>query len=102
MHVADERASQDDVIFLLTVDFAKRTIRLVGFPDMRTAQDAYLLAEKELGPRAQAVLISVDSINAIHTAYPNYFADTTAFLDALEEAIRGIDQPILPLSDPAT
>ena len=44
--------------------------------------------EKDLGPNAQAVLISVDSMNSIRTAYPNYYADTSVFLDALEQAIR--------------
>jgi RelA/SpoT family protein len=87
MQLADERAKPDDKMFLLTLDTAQRTVRVRGFNDMRKAQDAYLLAEKELKPGQQSVLVSVDSLDAIRTAYPNYFADTSFFVEVLEEAV---------------
>jgi ppGpp synthetase/RelA/SpoT-type nucleotidyltranferase len=87
MKIADERAHPDDVLFLLVVDTVGRTIRLVGYRDMKEAQDAYLRREKELKPDEQAVLVSVDSLDAVRAAYPNYYADTTVFLDALNLAV---------------
>ena len=37
---------------------------------------------------AEAVLVSVESITALKRAYPNYFLDTRAFLEALEAALK--------------
>jgi ppGpp synthetase/RelA/SpoT-type nucleotidyltranferase len=90
MHVAEERARPDDALFLLTVDTVGRTIRLVGYRDMKEAQDAYLLREKELKESEQAVLVSVDSVDAVRQAYPNYYADTTEFLNALNQAVVAV------------
>jgi ppGpp synthetase/RelA/SpoT-type nucleotidyltranferase len=87
MQLADERAKPGDEVFLLTLDTVQRTVGIRGFSDMRKAQDAYLLAEKELKPGQQSVLVSVDSLDAIRTAYPNYFADTGVFVGVLEEAV---------------
>lgn len=89
MQVAEGKAKPDDAVFLLMLDTAKRTVNLRGFSaaDMRKAQDAYLDAEKQLKPGQQSVLVSVDSLDAIRTAYPNYFADTGLFVQVLEEAI---------------
>jgi hypothetical protein len=87
MRVAEQQAQPDDAMFLLTVDTERRTIRLVGYTDMKEAQDAYLRREKELKAGEQAVLVSVDSFDAVRAAYPNYYADTSVFLDALTQAI---------------
>jgi hypothetical protein len=41
----------------------------------------------ETTPGVQAVLVSADSLEAVRAAYPNFYADTTAFVQALNEAI---------------
>jgi len=87
MQLADERAKSNDAVFLLTLDTVQRRVGIRGFSDMRTAQDAYLEAEKTLKAGQQSVLVSVDSLEAIRTAYPNYFADTGFFVEVLEEAV---------------
>jgi len=38
-------------------------------------------------PTRDAVLVSVESLSALRRAYPNYFLDTSAFLESVEEAI---------------
>ncbi len=87
MQMADERAEPNDAVFLLMLDTVQRRVRIRGFSEMRDAQDAYLSDEKKLKPGQQSVLVSVDSLDAIRTAYPNYFADTTFFVEVLEEAV---------------
>jgi ppGpp synthetase/RelA/SpoT-type nucleotidyltranferase len=60
------------------------------FPYVRenaaAANAHYAKIEKEQ-PNLQAVLVSVDSVAALRTAYPNYFLDTTAFLNIVENAL---------------
>src|SRR5215472_18078081 len=47
-------------------------------------------------PGVQTVLVSVDSMDAIREAYPNYYADTGDFVAALEEAIKGVKDVGIP------
>jgi hypothetical protein len=41
-----------------------------------------------MGGASDAVLVSVDSIDALRRAYPNYFLDTELFIDALNRALK--------------
>lgn len=54
------------------------------------AFDQYVSAEKpdRDAPSTQVVLVSVDSINTLQEAYPNYFADTKAFVQQFEAVIK--------------
>ncbi|GAB5451847.1 MAG: RelA/SpoT domain-containing protein [Halioglobus sp.] len=53
------------------------------------ASDAYARAEVALSDEGgDAVLVSVESVAALRRAYPNYFADTTVFLDLLRPLIQ--------------
>jgi len=92
MQMADESAQPHDAVFLLMLDTVQRRVRIRGFSDMRAAQDAYLADEKTLKAGQQSVLVSVDSLDAIRTAYPNYFADTRFFIQVLEEAVRETEE----------
>jgi hypothetical protein len=53
------------------------------------AQKAYAAAEMKIrsNPGTDAVLVSVDSISSLSRAYPNYYADTTVFLDLLRQTL---------------
>jgi hypothetical protein len=77
--------------FLLLLDPDKKSMQVTGFTnkDMARASDVYLATEKELDgrPSAQAVLVSVESVRALRSAFPNYFADTKAFIEAVNIAI---------------
>lgn len=50
----------------------------------------YLEIEKRLSDDkgAEAVLVSVDSIEALKAAYPNYYLDTTRFLEYLKKYLK--------------
>lgn len=96
-HLESQEVSQLEtiktaVMFLLTTDAAARRVSFVAYPveKIAEAQDEYLRREKaaEDTPGVQSVLVSVDSMDAIREAYPNYFADTTEFLAVLDEAVR--------------
>ena len=50
----------------------------------------------ESTPGSQAVLVSADSMQAVRAAYPNFYADTSAFVKALHEAIADKSQRDVP------
>jgi hypothetical protein len=88
----EEAMATDVYAFLLVFDSGQKTIRVRGFKkaDSIKADEEYLRVEKEFAgnPDVQAVLVSVDSLAALHSAYPNYYADTTAFLEAVRLATK--------------
>jgi hypothetical protein len=54
------------------------------------AFEAYVSAEKpdRDAPSTQVVLVSVDSIDTLQEAYPNYFADTKAFVQQFDAVMK--------------
>jgi ppGpp synthetase/RelA/SpoT-type nucleotidyltranferase len=88
--------------FLLYLDPQNRTLRFNSYTqdEMPQASVDYLAWEKEIElaqvEGAQAVLVSVSSVQSLRRAYPNYYLDTTAFVEALRYAVR----PRKRISDP--
>ena len=82
----------DAVAFLVVLDTVAYTLATTGFKkeELPKASEAYLAVEKATAakPGTQAVLVSLDSVHALRSAYPNYFLDTNAFVTALKFAIR--------------
>jgi hypothetical protein len=89
MKRVEEEAGPDDVLFLLILNTNEYTYKWKGFKrtQNKQAQREYLDVEKQRTPGVQAVLVSADSLEAVRAAYPNFYADTTAFIQALNEAI---------------
>jgi ppGpp synthetase/RelA/SpoT-type nucleotidyltranferase len=81
----------DAQAFLLVLNSNARTIEITGFrrSELLQASEEYLLVETHTAnkPEVQAVLVSVDSLAALRSAYPNYYLDTRAFIAALKIAI---------------
>src|SRR6266571_4338178 len=79
--------THDAGVYLLYLDTDTETIKVTGFPDSERARasNVYLATEKTIKdkPSAQAVLVSVESVQALRSAFPNYFADTRVFIDAM-------------------
>jgi len=75
----------DAFAFLLELDTTKRILNIRPFKEseMMYAQQMYLRKEKETAhqPEIQVVLVSVDSLAALKRAYPNYYMDTTVFVN---------------------
>jgi hypothetical protein len=65
------------------------------FRESQLANQKYLEVEKKLKNMAgaEAVLVSVPSLDAVRKAYPNYFLDTSVFLNLLRDATRSIRPP---------
>ncbi|HEX4086004.1 MAG TPA: RelA/SpoT domain-containing protein [Chthoniobacteraceae bacterium] len=78
-------------IFLLQLDSEKRTIKTTGFASesLLLAQEKCLEIEKENKdfPGRQVVLVSVESLNALPKAFPNFFLDITEFLRLIQKTI---------------
>jgi len=87
--IAQQSSIKHAMVFLLTNNVESRTVTYRPYPSgqMRQAQDEFLKRETEATPGVQSVLVSVDSMDKIREAYPNYFADTRAFLAVLDEVL---------------
>lgn len=78
--------------YLLVLDPTKMKLEVTPFTkdDVIASQEQYLRVEKatENDPQVQVVLVSVDSLDALRRAYPNYYADTTEFINAVRREIE--------------
>jgi Region found in RelA / SpoT proteins len=76
--------------FLVVLDTAAYTLTTTGFKkeEMAKASEAYLAVEKAEKPNIHAVLVSLESVHAIRSAYPNFYLDTKAFIEALDVALK--------------
>ncbi|HXT69831.1 MAG TPA: hypothetical protein VN700_08745 [Vicinamibacterales bacterium] len=67
------------------------TVKLTGFSSQREAKasEIYLATERMIKdkPNLQAVLVSSQSLQSLRSAFPNYFADTEVFIDAINRAV---------------
>lgn len=78
--------------FLLAFDRQKQSLDISAFSRSESEQERasqhYLESEKMAFDRvgAQVVLVSVETIDKLHRAYPNYWADTNAFVEIVKEA----------------
>jgi ppGpp synthetase/RelA/SpoT-type nucleotidyltranferase len=84
-------APKEAGVFLLVLDSSKKAVEITPFMphELKEASDAYLQVEKESAerPEIQTVLVSVESVEALREAYPNYFLDTDAFIELMKRSI---------------
>lgn len=88
----DAGAREHAHYFLVEVDPARSRTDITGFAygELEQATARYLEVEKALpSPGAEAVLVSVSSIESLRAAYPSYFLDSQNFLRMLEDALAG-------------
>lgn len=82
-----ESVGQDAKLFVLTFNLKTRNVRISPFAggEFAAAISRYREAEREHleDPDYDTVLVNVDSVAELHDAFPNYFADTTLFLDTV-------------------
>lgn len=90
--------------FLLRLDAEKATLTVRGFGQSQAtlAAQAYSDAEQDSKntPGSDAVLVSVESVNSLARAYPNYFADTRLFNELLKQTLEGQSRGIRTPSAP--
>lgn len=81
--------TKDAKWLLLVLDLDANTIKVTGYVDRKKASEALAAIEQPWSAgKLDAVLVWVRSIQDLPRAYPNYYADTTAFLDALDAALK--------------
>jgi hypothetical protein len=85
-------------LYLLELDPAAGTLKITGFQahEQEEADRRYAEAEaRKRGDSTDAVLVSVESVNSLSKAYPNYFADTRIFVELLNQALSGRSRGIV-------
>lgn len=91
MHHLEESGTENAYAFVLVLDPTAMKLKIASFDKeaLTNAQEYYLRMEKETesDPRVQVVLVSVDSVDALRKAYPNYYVDSEAFIRAVEREI---------------
>jgi ppGpp synthetase/RelA/SpoT-type nucleotidyltranferase len=87
IHTFPRHNMRDFKWILLELNTTAKSIKATGFRDRNVAAQAIAEIEKSKRPEIDAVLVWVNSIKGLRAAYPNYYADTKQFLDALESAL---------------
>lgn len=87
--VEREMAGKSAHYFLLELNAQSGQLALRTYSNLAQATDAYGAVERfaEDEPNLDVVLVSVESLALLRRAYPNYFLDTTVFVEALQEAL---------------
>ncbi len=88
-----EKHGQDgDRFYLLVLDSETNRIEVKRYrkDEQKKATADYLTEERRIrdNPKGQAVLVSVDSLRSLKRAYPNYFGDTTFFLQQFKRVMN--------------
>jgi hypothetical protein len=75
--------------FLLRLDVSERELSVWSYDNPTVAADQYSAIERAIEdePGQDVVLVSVDRLASLRSAYPNYFLDTRAFVESVQEAI---------------
>jgi putative GTP pyrophosphokinase len=93
VHLLEVQDTPEARFYLLILDSKERTLRVEPFggEDSDRSQKAYDKAEKdtERNPNTQVVLVSVDHVDVLRKAYPNYYVDTKGFISAVEREMNG-------------
>jgi acyl CoA:acetate/3-ketoacid CoA transferase alpha subunit len=69
--------------------FTDNTIKVTGFSERRKAERVIAEIEAQKRSDLDAVLAWVGSVRDLKAAYPNYYADTGEFINALNQTLRG-------------
>lgn len=93
LEITAEEERQSAHYFLLALNPAQGSLEIRQYSrerlDQATTEYAELEKQYQSSPGAQAVLVAADSLHALRRAYPNYFLDTTRFLNALDDVLSG-------------
>ena len=75
---------------LMVLDVNKNTVRVTGYNNRQKAATALAKIERYFDALGSfdAVLVWVPSAHHLRAAYPNYYADTGEFLNALNQALQ--------------
>jgi hypothetical protein len=80
---------KDAYWFVLVLDWNARKLQAFNYsrPQLAEAQARYQQIEGERRDGVDAVLVSVDQAKNLRRAYPNYYLDSSIFLDLVNDAV---------------
>ncbi len=84
--------------YILVLDWAAQKTSVQSFATEQEANEVFTTIEKENmdKPNLKTVMVSVDSVESLRTAYPSYYLDTTQFLGVVQGLIGGPPVVIRP------
>src|SRR6185436_19970719 len=77
---------------LLVLNTRANTVKVTGYASRREASQAIAKIEQSKQEELDAVLVWVRSVSDLRAAYPNYYADTREFIEALDSALISLDR----------
>lgn len=85
-----ELRSMPGKFFLLDLDVKEQSLRVSPYQRRAHAEQVYETLEQEVAddPNHDVVLVSVDDIALLRRAYPNYFMDTRAFINMIDQVVQ--------------
>lgn len=88
LELPEEIRSPGAQYYLLQLNISHKTITVESFDKkaLQQAHAAYARAERDTG-KPNVVLVSVDSMESLKRAYPNYFLNAHAFINLITQAI---------------
>ena len=89
MQIVEDMRGQGQRFLTLELDTTERVLKVESYKNQLVATEAYNALERAAAgaPDLDVVLVRMESLEALRTAYPNYFADTTVFVEALDDAM---------------
>jgi hypothetical protein len=91
LHFAEqEMRAERGHVFLLELNVPEKTLSVWSYQNAALAAEEYSALERAIEDQEgkDAVLVTVESLDALRRAYPNYFLDTGAFVASVQEAIE--------------
>ena len=84
-----EKTTRPAVAYLIALDIDARRVRILPQESMTIASEKYAELEQQNRDKShlQTVLVSVDSLGDLRTAYPNYYLDVSQFLNELRRIV---------------
>lgn len=102
LQVFEGPRSKDDHYYLIEVNALNKTVNVTGFKqsESEAATNKYLETEKKIktSSNTDAVLVSVDSMDALRRAYPNYFLDTGTFVGLMNDTLKTTKKPSVAIN----
>ncbi|MCZ6172461.1 RelA/SpoT domain-containing protein [Campylobacter ureolyticus] len=86
--VADNVEKKQGGYLLIFLYYETRLLKILRYESsqLKSAKEMYQTLEKS--DKMDSVLISIDDINSLKDAYPNYYLDANKFIDEIEKRIK--------------
>jgi ppGpp synthetase/RelA/SpoT-type nucleotidyltranferase len=89
LQTTTEKKVTEVLAYILVLDTEEKTVRTIPYASNEQAAEDYIMLEKEHleKPNIRTVLVSVDSVAALKTAYPSFYLDAHRFAALVNQLI---------------